>query len=428
MEIKKPENPNYCATVVRLKTLVPLANCDIVVATPLFGYQAIVGKEHQLGDIGIVLPPESRLSEEYCHENNLFRHGNFNKDESAKGYIEDNRRVKAMKFRGNRSDCLFMPLESLTFTGVDVSELQEGDEFDQLNGVSICEKYVRPVPQTRAQREMERVFRRVDKKFLPEHYDNENYFKNEHYIEDDTELIVTQKLHGTSIRIGNTIVLRKPTLRDKIARFFGVQIKESEFDYVYGSRKVIKDVNNPNQQHFYGEDIWTKEGQKLQGMLPQNYIVYAELVGWTEGGAPIQKDYTYFVPEGHAKLYVYRVAHVNAEGIITDLCWDHVKAFCRDRALETVKELWRGKKRKFNPSKFLDIRFAESKAFRKCGAVSLGSDKSLVDEGVCIRIDHMIPTIYKAKSPIFLQHETDLIDQGIADMEAEGSVVEGAEL
>ena len=424
MEIKQPENPNYCATVVRLKTIIPLANCDNVVATPLFGYQAIVGKEHKVGDIGIVLPAESRLSEEYCKANNLYRHAEFNVDPTQKGYIEDNRRVKAMKFRGNRSDCLFMPLESLAFTGAPIEELSEGDEFDQLNGVSICEKYVRPVAQNRAQREMERVFKRVDKKFLPEHYDSENYFKNESYIDDEEVLIVTQKLHGTSIRIGNTIVLRQLPLKDRIAGFLGAKIQMTEFDYVYGSRKVIKDINNPNQNHYYTEDIWTKEGSKLLGMIPQNYLIYAELVGWTEGGAPIQKDYTYFIPEGHAKLYVYRVAHVNAEGVITDLPWDHVKQFCRDRALETVKELWRGKKKKFNPSKFLDVRFAETKAFRKRGAVSLGSDKSLVDEGVCIRIDHIIPTIYKAKSPIFLQHETELIDKGVADLEAEQSIKE----
>lgn len=428
MEIKPPKNPNYCATVVSLKAIVKLDNCDNVVATPLFGYQAIVGKEHVVGDLGIVLPPESRLSEEFCKSNNLFRHAEFNNDTSAKGYIEDNRRVKAMKFRGNRSDCLFMPIESLTFTGALIEELSEGDEFDELNGLPICEKYERPVPETRAQKAMKKAIKRIDKKFLPEHYDSENYFKNEHYIDDDTEIIVTQKLHGTSIRIGNTIVLRKLPLKDRIAGFLGVKIQETEFDYVYGSRKVIKNDLFPLRSGFYGEDIWSKEGLKLYGMLPQNFVVYGELVGWTEGGAPIQKDYTYFEPEGHAKLYVYRIAFVNAEGIITDLCWDQVKEFCKVRALHTVVELWRGKKSKFQPEKFLDKRFAETKELKKKQPVQLGSDQSLVDEGVCVRIDNMIPTIYKAKSPIFLQHETDLIDQGVADLEAEGSIAEAIEL
>jgi hypothetical protein len=88
----------------------PLEDCDNVVGTPIFGFQAIVGKDSKPGDLGIVFPAESQLSEEYCRVNNLFRHGDLNDDESAKGYLEDNRRVKAMKFRGHRSDCLFMPL------------------------------------------------------------------------------------------------------------------------------------------------------------------------------------------------------------------------------------------------------------------------------------------------------------------------------
>lgn len=40
-----------------------------------------------------------------------------------------------------KSDGLFMPLSSLAdFT--DISQLKEGDTITQLNGVTICEKYV----------------------------------------------------------------------------------------------------------------------------------------------------------------------------------------------------------------------------------------------------------------------------------------------
>lgn len=425
MKLETPKNPNYCATVVRLRSIVQLENCDNVVGTPIFGFQAIVSKASQVGDIGIVFPAETRLSQEFCAENNLFRHANFNKNESVKGYIEDNRRVKAIKFRGHRSDCLFMPLSSLDWTGIDTSELKEGDNFDVLNDKLICEKYERPIQVSRAQRTMDKAFRRVDKKFLPEHYDNENYFKNEENIKPDQNIIVTQKLHGTSIRIGNTIVLRKPTLIDRVARFFGATIKESEFDYVFGSRRVIKDVNNPNQIHFYGEDIWTHEGRKLEGIIPQNYVIYAELIGWTPEGAEIQKNYTYQIPEGACELYVYRVAHVNAEGVISDLCWDHVREFCHQRGLKHVPELWRGPKSKFRPKNYIDIRFFDKKRRKWTDSpVPLNDDKNLVDEGVCVRIDTLVPQIYKAKSPIFLQHETKLIDQGADDLEAEGSVPE----
>jgi hypothetical protein len=93
MKIQKPENENYAATVVALQSIIELEGCDNVVGTPIFGFQAIVGKDSKPGDLGIVFPAESQLSVEYCKENNLFRHADLNKDESQKGYIEDNRRV-----------------------------------------------------------------------------------------------------------------------------------------------------------------------------------------------------------------------------------------------------------------------------------------------------------------------------------------------
>lgn len=419
MKLEAPVNKNYAATVVKIKTTTKLENCDNVVGTPIFGFQAIVGKDVKEGDIGIVFPAETRLSESFCEMNNLYRHSDKNYDQSKRGYIEDNRRVKAVKFRGHRSDCLFMPLESLMFTGVDLSELQEGDEFDQLDGIKICEKYEVERPSNKKDKMVEKVFKRVDKKFLPEHYDNENYFKNEQTISNDTAVIVTQKLHGTSIRIGNTIVAQKPTILERIGRLLGARIEKTTFDYVYGSRRVIKDINNPNQIHFYGDDIWTHEGKKLVGLIPKNYIVYAELIGWTQDGAEIQRNYTYEVPQGQAELYVYRVANVNEDGYLVDMHWDHVKEFCQQRAIKHVPELWRGKKKDFDAFSYMDKRFSEQKRKKYTDKpVSLGKNKDLVDEGVCIRVEGIVPMIYKAKSPIFLQHESRMLDENVADLES----------
>jgi len=420
MKLETPKNKNYAAVVVRLTNIIKLDNCDNVVSTTIFGFQAIIDKEHKEGDIGIVFPAETRLSEEYLYENNLNRHGDRNRDEAQKGYIEDNRRVKAVKFRGNRSDCLFMPLESLRYTGADVRDFNEGDTFDTLGKHLICEKYERPILVSKAQAQMEKVFRRVEAKFLPEHYDNEHYLRNVDRIPDNTKLIVTQKLHGTSIRVGHTICLRHHNLLEKILIKLGVKIQESEFDYVYGSRRVIKDINNPNQNHFYGEDVWTKAGKALQGLIPQNYLIYGELVGYTNEGSPIQKDYTYGCLPGANKLFVYRVAIVNAEGVITDLSWDQVKEFCAQRGLTTVKELWRGEKAGFKVEDFLDHRFADRKGSYTDEPVEIVHDDPLiVDEGVCVRVEGMVPMIYKAKSPIFLQHETKMLDQEVTDIEAE---------
>lgn len=426
MKLDAPENANYAATVVALTRIVPLDNCDNVVGTPLLGFQAIVGKDSQVGDIGIVFTAETQLSEEYARLNNLHRHGNLNDDESKKGYLEDNRRVKALKFRGHRSDCLFMPLSSLDWTGADVSQLKPGDTFDKLNGHDICRKYVVRRPSSgkaRVEKNKGKVFRRVDEKFLPEHYDTDSYFRNADSIKPDQYVVITQKLHGTSIRIGNTVVKRKLSLRDRVAARFGVKVALTEFDNVYGSRKVIKDVNNPNQNHFYGTDIWTEEGKKLDGIVPENFIIYGELIGWTKDGAPIQKNYTYQVPQGTCELYVYRVAFVNGQGRIVDLAWNQVKEFCNDLGLKHVPELFRGPMRDFSPhiETYLDVSF--HKAWGR--GVPLAKE-SPCDEGVCIRVDGLAPYILKAKSPKFFAHETKMLDQEAVDLEAEGSEVEAA--
>lgn len=416
MRFEKPENENYCATVVKLKALVPLENSDNIVGTPIFGFQAIVSKNHQVGDIGIVFPVETQLSEEFCRENNLFRHNDLNKDKEQKGYLEDNRRVKAVKFRGNVSNALFMPLESLSYLGIKIADLKEGDEFDKIEGHEICKKYVVRLAGSRQNHQPKpKTFKRVDTKYIPEHFDNDNFFKFRDQLKPEQEIVVTQKLHGTSIRIAHTIVLRKLNLFEHVLKFLGVHIQETEMDYVFGSRRVIKDVNNPYQADFYDVDIWTQEGKKLEGVLPENFIVYGELIGWTPTNAPIQVDYTYHLPQGVCELFVYRIAFVNKEGIVVDLAWEHLKEFCSSHGLKYVPEIYRGTLKDFDVSKYLDKKLNDE--FRN--ALPVG--EKLVDEGVCIRVDKMTPYILKAKSPIFLEHESKMLDKGEIDLETEGS-------
>lgn len=249
---RKPENENYCATIVRIKNIIKLDNCDNVVATTIFGFQAIVGKATQIGDAGIVFTTETQLSDQFAATNNLYRHAERNGIPTLKGYLEDNRRVRAVKFRGHISNALFLPLSALAFTGVNVDDLEEGDVFDQVGDIEICRKYIVPTFGKMKQMPMQpKKICRVEKIHMPEHFDTANYFRNDRNIDPETEIVVTQKLHGTSVRIGHTIVRRKLPLRDRIAQFFGVTVQTTEHDYVFGSRKVIKDINNPNQQHYY---------------------------------------------------------------------------------------------------------------------------------------------------------------------------------
>jgi hypothetical protein len=443
LEIK--DNANYAAIIVEVKHLVTLEGLDNLVAVPMFGYQALVSKDTVLNERYVLLPTESQLSLEFAAYNNLHRHGDLNRDETATGYLEDNRRVRAIKLRGHNSNALLMPLESLLVFAKqsELDTLKAGDTFDTINGHEVCRKYLIREPRTNraVDRNAVKKFRRVDQKFLPEHYDTENYWRNAHHIPSDAPVVVTQKLHGTSSRIGNTIVKRKLKWHERLAKRLGVKVAETEFDHVYGSRKVIKDANDPDQNHFYGSDLWSDFGKTLDDLIPPNFIVYGELIGWTPDGAPLQKGYTYDVPKGEARLYIYRVAVVTSGGLLIDLPWDQVKHFAADRGLRTVPELWRGPHGEFTADDWVDFRYSEfhGKTIEYEGADGAKvtftftdapvpvSDAKSVDEGVCVRTDiGRAPYILKAKSPIFLAYETKMLDDGITDLESVGSEVDYA--
>lgn len=414
MTLNPPANPNYAAVVVRLAAVNALDGCDNIAGAPVLGYQAIVGKDRAPGDLGVVFTAETALSEEFARVNNLHREAELNQDPAEKGYLEKTRRVRAIKLRGHRSDALFLPLEALAYTGFDVTKLAPGDTFDELNGHEICRKFevARKVGATVVTKNKTKVFTRVDQRMFPLHFSTDNYFRVRDSIDPETEIIVSAKYHGSSWRGANTVVARKLSWRERVAKRLGVRVQETEHDHVFGSRRVLKDINS-DQGHFYLSDIWSEAGARLGNILPANFMVFGELVGWTGDGAAIQKDYEYSLPKGTSELFIYRVAQLNPQGRITDLAWDQVVELCGDLGLKTVPVLWRGKHSDFDVDQFLDVRFHDL----GYDTLPLGPNKKLVDEGVCIRVDGLSSYIAKAKSARFFAHETGLNDKGIVDLE-----------
>ena len=115
------ESENYCASVVEVKATFPLEGLDNLVGASFFGFTALVPKTTKVGDVGVVFTAETQLSHDFCRENNLYRHSQYNVDPEQKGYIGDNRRVKALRLRGNVSSALFLPMDCiLPFTDRDL--------------------------------------------------------------------------------------------------------------------------------------------------------------------------------------------------------------------------------------------------------------------------------------------------------------------
>ncbi|MEV4129028.1 hypothetical protein [Nocardia sp. NPDC049707] len=126
-------------------------------------------------------PAETQLTEGYAAANNMHKHADKNADPTEVGYLEDNRRIKAIKLGGHRSDAIFMPLKSLAYTGIDVTRLREGDTFDYLGEHEICRKYEIVQPkQASTEGNQAPKPRRVMEPHFPLQVDTSNYWRKAH--------------------------------------------------------------------------------------------------------------------------------------------------------------------------------------------------------------------------------------------------------
>lgn len=432
-------NAGYAANVVEVTetNLVALPGLDNLNALHALGYQALVSKDIKPGTRVLLFPAETQLEAGFAWANNLFRHSEQNYNPEVRGYLEDNLRVRAIKLRGYRSDALVLPLSSVTHivlaNGNEPYEDWEWDllgdpVFDHVEGTEICRKYIRPGSQNSNQPAQPKKVR-VATKFFPEHFDTTRYAGNEHLIPGDAHVTVTQKLHGTSVRLAHIPVERTLSRWEKVLKWFGLPVQTEEYAIVSGSRRVTKSIGGEGvaeKAHWYGTmgDVWSEVAQERGHVIPKNFVVFGEIIGWTMANQPIQKGYTYNLPVGEHELYVYRVAQVNPDGLLVDLPWGAVKQFCRERALLHVPELSAGLHEDFEMDEFLDRRYFEEYRIinGEVNVVPL-SDKKSVDEGVAIRWDGAgyQPVVLKHKSGMFFQYETQMHDADEVDIEEENS-------
>jgi len=398
------------------------------VGAAFFGNQVLLGKDYPIGDLYLFIPAGTVVSQGFLSKNNLFSDVALNDDKTQKGYFTNSCRVKAVRFRGNTSTGVLLKLDSLKKLGIDTTKLAEGQEFNEIHGVKICEKYIVPTKGSANTPKSEKTIDKiVSSKQAPEHHKSLHLLKFIHDL-DIKRFALTVKLHGCSGRTFNTLTRRQLTWKDKLAKWCGIQVQEEEYNYVVGSRHVIKSVGfkaTSFKQHFYKADLWTQSAEEfLKGKLHPGEGVYYELIGKLyDNGGPIQGGYTYgfLKPE----LYVYRITHITKDGTEIDLAWPQVKARCQEMGLHHCPEIFYGTLDEF----FLKNGLSPDKGKEKeVLAEYLQSlldkpsilDNSVVEEGYVMRLErYPTPHHYKIKAPKFLLHETKLQDEGISDPEEE---------
>lgn len=207
---------NYAAEIIKVHTLIPLPGLDNLLGLPIGGFTALVSKDTQIGDILVAFPAESQLDGAFLSAHNLYRHSSLNADPMQAGYIEDNGRVKAIKLRGHASNALTLPASVVGATESDVGTL-----FDTVDGVLVSRKYEQPVKpgNPNSNQVATNKFKAIN---LPVHADTLNYWRNEFKIDGDTWVTVSQKLHGTSVRLGRILVDRQTTWFERVLIRLGI--------------------------------------------------------------------------------------------------------------------------------------------------------------------------------------------------------------
>lgn len=435
MKYKKPMNENYTGIAIKTQKsdFKELDNCDNVCHLNVFSNLVIVSKpktEEDYNQIGVFFPVETKLSESFLHNNNLYRNSEFNKDRDKKGFFEKNGRIKAIKFRGNYSQGFFVPLTFFSYIkDFDINEFEVGDVFDYINDEKVCEKYIikkkkknnikiKPIKKTN---ELE-----IKTGQFNFHIDTPQLYRSLSDIQKTDELHISQKVHGTSVIFSNVLV-QKLSEKNIILKFLnklGLRKKQYEYKKIYSSRRVIKNLyynKESDKNDFYGNDVWGYVFEKIKEKLPKGITIYGEILGYLpDTETYIQKPYDYECQKGTCKLLVYRITMTNEDGFVHEFSMQQVENFCKSYGFEMVKTLEKCKAEKYwnKETDIIDLEKLVKKYINKKIYNTVGVE--LPDEGIVIRNEsHYNITSYKFKSPDFYEFETKLLDVGEEDIETD---------
>ncbi len=443
INISKDANKNYLCKVVKLKGVTKLEGSDFLQTVTIDFNTVVTGLDAKDGLGYVYFPIESKISKEFLSSTNSFRNSELNEDKEKKGFFDDNGRVRAMKLRGERSMGYIVPLETIfewSGLGKEYASIEnlENEEFDTINNKLLVEKYVvkTKVVGNVKQGKEPKLSRLIDGQ-VHLHIDTENLRKNSHKVKPNDTISITYKTHGTSWWCGNVLAKRELSVIDKVSKFFGGNVQEEEYDLIYGSRKVVKNkaFGDPKgKDHFFGYDLWADIKDQVGEYIPKGWTLYGEMLGYDKNGAMIQKGFDYGCAvdnpdKPQSKIEVYRITNTTPDGLVTELSYPEIKAFCDRVGLTCAHLMFYGKAEDWLDTQEVLTVDLETKDFNEVFVEYLENaynekncfmcDNKVPEEGVVIRVEDLFECkSYKLKSFNFLQWETKELDKGEIDIES----------
>jgi hypothetical protein len=348
---------NYNAIIAKVDRIVPIEGANNICIAMVLGEQCIVPINTKQDEIGVLFVAGTQLSEKHCESNNLYRDTDKNSDKNKKGFFENSRRVRAQPFMKVKSEALFSPLESLSWTKVDITTLKLGDSFEDLNGVNVCKKYLSPESLKAAGNKSTKQRKKVETPLFVEHVDTAQFRHNMHKINKGDLVSIQAKRHGTSARSSYTkVMIDLPKWKQLINKVFKV-FPEYKWDYVTGTRRVV--LQDPTKEGFHGNEGYRFEvTDKLKPYLSKGMTIYGEICGYVNG-KPIMspqitsslKDkkikkkygdiitYKYGCVEGTYRFHIYRITMTLDDGTSIDMTQPQLVKWCNDRGLEPALDV-----------------------------------------------------------------------------------------
>lgn len=377
------------------------------------------------------------------------------------GFFNKHGRVRMIRLKGVPSmGYLFSQEELAKFNpnvrNINMEELLNID-FDTIDGELFIKAYVPYVPPKReprshtskAQKKIEKFDRMIPGEFHF-HYDTNPLGKNIWKIKPNDNVVISNKLHGTSA-IYSYIKTRQPRklifykwLWNKFVKVTGL-FKNTKFidydivyDNVYSSRTVIKNqyINKSVGNGYYKEDVWMKYNDILKGHLLPGMTVYGEIVGYQDNSQTmIQKGYDYGCEIGTNFFMPYRITQIDDNGQITEWNVSQVKEWTEtlvnnntelSSVIKPITIFYEGRLVDLYPHLRLDEHWHEEVLYQlKQDKVNFGMEElepmcknKVPREGLCIRIvDDPISECFKLKCDLFFEHERGEMDKGNVDSE-----------
>lgn len=281
------DSENYTCKVFKVKDYTQHENASKLWCIIVDYQRVITGIEPKIGDIMIYFPVLSKINKDFLSQINAFSNKELNKDKKKVGFFSDSGRVKPIKLRGLSSEGYIHPLKDVEeFLKV---KLNVGDEFNECNGIILCDKYIIKKIKTKSkgkEGKKPKESRLVENQFRLS-IDIEHLKRNMQKLNLDDYISLTRKMHGCNSTFANILVKRRLNWKEKLAKKLGIKIQETEYDIVIGSRRIIK---NGTTQGFYKNDVWSDQKEVLKDKILPGITLYCELVNQTKSGEWIQRN------------------------------------------------------------------------------------------------------------------------------------------